>query len=531
LATLFIHNANIISFHEGFANGTCDSIAINGNIIEAVGRYDELKSLIHSNTQVIDAKGKTLMPGFNDSHIHIWKVGNLKTFMLDVRGVKSKQALLEQLIQYNRQNPHLKWITARGFNEVAWDEKSLPTKNDLDKVCTTKPIYLIRTCAHIAVCNSLALQIAGIDQHTKSPDGGTVQMDAAGEPTGILNETALGLVTNKIPSSSLADLKIMIRAARDEMYQYGITAATDPAADPLLIQAYKEMDAAGELGFRLNILPIILPDGSTTPYPIPEKYSSDFMQLNTVKFFADGGLSGKTSALKRSYKNSNDKGVLRLDKNQFLGLSRQCMEQGLGVATHAIGDAAIEMVLDVYAQLNSKFPHLIKRIEHLGLPEKKHLENMQANNIACSMQTIFLNELGKNFIQYLDDNYLQQCYPVQAVLQHHILMALSSDAPVVKNFNPLKGIVAAITRQTSEGEIIAKEQSIKITEALKAYTVNAALIGNEYRYGSLRDGQLADFILLDNNPMEMMRFLPLNNVNVLNTYVNGIEVWYKKDQH
>jgi predicted amidohydrolase YtcJ len=524
LATIFIHNASIISFHDGFTNGVCNSIAINGNTIEAVGKYEELKSLIQRGTEVIDAKGKTIMPGFNDSHIHIWKVGNLKTFMLDVRGVKSKEELIQLLSDYHQNNPHLKWITARGFNEVNWQEKSMPTKADLDKVSTDKPIYLIRTCAHIAVCNSKALEMAGIDEHTKAPAGGTIQLGTDGQPNGLLNETALGLVTNKIPPYSIEDLKIMIRACREEMFSYGITAATDPAADPLLIQAYKEMDDAGELGFRLNILPIILPDGSTESYSIPEKYNSPFLKINTVKFFADGGLSGKTSALKRFYKNSHEQGVLRLDKNQYKILSRQCMEKGLGVATHAIGDAAIEMVLDVYRELNSNFPSAIKRIEHLGLPEKKQLELMQENNIACSMQTIFIEELGKNFIQYLDDEYLQQCYPVQSVLNHNILMALSSDAPVVKNFNPFKGISAAVTRKTSEGATIAAGENISIEAALKAYTTSAATIGGEDRFGSLQKGMLADFIMLDKNPL----YTPIENIidiKVLETYIDGKKVW------
>lgn len=525
MSTLFIHNVNIISFHDDFTNdGMYDGIAINGNTIEAVGKYEALKSLIQPDTEVIDGKGKTIMPGFNDSHIHIWKVGNLKTFMLDVRGVKSKEELIQLLTDYHLNNPHLKWITARGFNEVSWQEKSMPTKVDLNKVCTDKPIYLIRTCAHIAVCNSKALQIAGIDKHTEAPAGGSIQLGADGIPNGLLNETALGLVANKIPPYSIPDLKIMIRACRDEMYRYGITAATDPAADPLLIKAYKEMDDAGQLGFRLNILPIILPDGSIEPFPIPEKYNSPFLTINTVKFFADGGLSGKTSALKRFYKNSNEQGVLRLDKQQYTALSRQCMEKGLGVATHAIGDAAIEMVIDVYRELNNNYPTNIKRIEHLGLPEKKHLELMHANNIACSMQTIFLDELGKNFIQYLDDKYLDQCYPVQSVLKHNILMALSSDAPVVKNFNPLKGISAAITRKTNEGKTIAADESISIEAALKAYTLNAAAIGGEERFGSLQKGKLADFIILDKNPM----ITPVNDITdikVLATYIDGKKVW------
>ena len=524
MSSLLIHNANILSFHHGFKHGTADAVAINGNKIEAVGKYDELKSLIHSNTAIIDAAGKTVMPGFNDSHIHIWKVGNLKTFMLDVRGVASKDEMLQMLSDYITANPHLQWVTARGFNEAAWKDGTLPTKNDLDKVSTCKPIYLIRTCAHIAVCNSKALELCDVTASTHVPEGGVMQLGDDAKPNGIFAETALGLIANKIPAYSKEDLKMMVRSARQEMYQYGITAATDPAVDPLLLEAYHEMNADNELGFRLHALPIILPDGGNEPYPVPSIFSSDFFNVNTVKFFSDGGLSGKTSALKRHYKNAAEKGVLRLDTNQYVSLCTKAMENGLGVATHAIGDAAIEMVIDIYSALHKNFPSLIKRIEHLGLPEKKHLEQMAANNIACSMQTIFLDELGKNFIKYLDEDYLNQCYPVQSVLQHGILMALSSDAPVVKNFNPVKGIEAAVTRKTSEGQRIAPAESISMSAALKAYTNSAAHISGEARYGSLQVGKLADFILLNKHPLSLAAE-EINSLKVLQTFVDGKQVW------
>lgn len=524
LGTLLIHNANILSFQEGFDNEANDTILINENIITVVGKYEDLKIFIKSDTQIIDAAGKTIMPGFNDSHIHMWKVGNLKTFMLDVRGVNSKEEMLELINIYHQQNPHLQWITARGFNEASWKEKEMPTKVDLDKISAVKPIYLIRTCAHIAVCNSLALEMSEINACTKAPDGGTINMGADGQPNGIITETSLGLVVNKIPPYSIEDLKIMIRACRDEMYSYGITAATDPAADPSLIQAYKEMNDVNELGFRLNILPVILPDGSDQPYPIPSKFNSDFLNINTVKFFADGGLSGKTAALKGTYKNSREQGVLRLNKSQYYNLCRQCMEKGMGIATHAIGDAAIEMVIEIYSELNKVYPSLIKRIEHLALPEKKHLEDMAANNIACNMQTIFLDELGRNFIQYLDEVYLDECYPVRFVLDHDILLALSSDAPVVKNFDPFKGIAAAINRKTKEGIEIGKNQNISVTEALKAYTISAAKISDENRYGSLEIGQLADFIILNKNPLTT-DIEDFKSIKVVSTYINGKEVW------
>lgn len=524
MSSLIIYNANILSFHDGFENGSADAIAINENKIEAVGKYDELKSLAHSNTQIINAAGKTVMPGFNDSHIHIWKVGNLKTFMLDVRGVSSKDEMLQQLSDYINANPHLTWVTARGFNEATWKDGMLPTKNDLDKVSTSKPIYVIRTCAHIAVCNSKALELAGVTKNTIIPEGGVMQSGDDGKPNGVFAETALGLIANKIPAYSKEDLKIMVTAARQELYQYGITAATDPAVDPLLLEAYYEMNDADELGFRLNALPIILPDGGINPFPIPSIFNSNFFNVNTVKFFSDGGLSGKTSALKKHYKNSEEKGVLRLDTNQYLSLCRQAMEKGLGVATHAIGDAAIEMVVNIYSKLQQSFPSLIKRIEHLGLPEEKHLQAMKENNIACSMQTIFLDELGKNFIKYLDEDYLNHCYPVKSVLKHGILTALSSDAPVVKNFNPLKGAAAAVTRKNNEGQLIAKHESISITEALKAYTYSAAQISGTPQWGSLQKGMLADFIILDKNPLTTSAE-SVSNIKVLQTFINGKQVW------
>jgi predicted amidohydrolase YtcJ len=520
MSTLLIHNANLLSFHDGFINGGCDTIAIDGNRIAAIGKWDELKSLIRPNTEVIDVCGKTVMPGFNDSHIHIWKVGNLKTFMLDVRPANSLEEMLEMIRSYHVQNPDVAWITARGFNEAGWKEGRMPDKNDLDSVVKDKPVYLIRTCAHIAVANTKALQISGVAAASPVPQGGVMYMGPDGKPNGVFSETALGMVSRYIPAYTKDELKVMIRAARQQLYSLGITAATDPAVDPLLFQAYHEMNAANELLFRLNAIPILLPDGGEKSYDLPEYYSSDWFNINTVKFFSDGGLSGKTAALKRCYKNTNDQGVLRLQTRQFLQLGRAAMEKGLGLATHAIGDAAIEFVVEVYRQLSGSFPDIIKRIEHLGLPEEKHLETMAKYQVATSMQTIFISELGKNFRQYLDQGYLDQCYPVRSVLKHGILTALSSDAPVVNNLNPIKGIEAAVTRKDNEGYMIAPNEAISIADALKAYTASAASIGQTTQFGALKPGQLADFIMLNRDPLKTEP-KDFSKIKVEQTFIDG----------
>ncbi|WP_207632936.1 amidohydrolase [Foetidibacter luteolus] len=524
MSSILIYNANILSFHSGFQKGQGDALLTEGNRIKAIGRYEELKQLAASTAEVIDAEGKTLMPGFNDTHIHIWKVGNLETYMLDVRGVASMDDMLEMLGEYNEKYPEAVWITARGFNEALWKSGKLPTAQDIDRVISHKPVYIIRTCAHIAVANTKAMQLANITASTTVPTGGVMHLDENGKPNGIFSETALGLITSHIPPYSKEQLKTMVKAARDEFYRYGITAATDPAVDPLLLQAYHEMNKAQELGFRLNALPIILPDGGEEPYSIPQLFDSDFFQVNTVKFFSDGGLSGKTAALNRHYKNSTDQGVLRLQQEQYVQLCRQAMEKGLGVATHAIGDAAIEFVIDIYKRLHADFPAQIKRIEHLGLPLEKHLQDMQAYHIATSMQTIFLHELGRNFIKYLDEDYLNHCYPVKSVLQHGILAALSSDAPVVKDFNPLMGVQSAVTRTTSDGDVIARQEAITVEQALRCYTSNAAAISATDEYGSIEPGKLADFILLDRNPLTVSP-QELSTVTVQQTFVDGKLVW------
>lgn len=523
-----LYNAQLLSFQKDFQDGA-DALLIEGNTITAIASCEALKAQVDGQTEQYDLQGRTLMPGFNDTHIHIWKVGNLKTYMLDLRGAASLEEMQGKLSDYARAFPEADWIVARGFNEAGWTNSRLPDRHDLDKVVADKPVYVIRTCAHIAVANTAALQAAGVSNATQVPEGGMMQMGSDGRPNGIFSETALGLVANHIPPYTKTQLKRMVLAAREEMFRYGITAATDPAVDPLLLEAYQEMNRDGELGFRLNAIPILLPDGGERPYPLPTLQESPFLKLNTVKFFSDGGLSGKTAALKRTYKDSAEKGLLRLDPEQFNRLSRAAMERNLGIATHAIGDAAIEFVIKVYKELGRDFPGSIRRIEHLGLPEPQHLREMAAAEIATSMQAIFISELGKNFRRYIDSDYLEHCYPIKSVLDHGILAALSSDAPVVQNFNPMKGVYAAVSRRDDQGELIAPLEAISIRQALSMYTESAAAISGVSNFGRLAPGMLADLAVLDKNPLDTpVNDLPSLQINT--TWVDGKIAWSASPQ-
>ena len=380
------------------------------------------------------------------------------------------------------------------------------------------------------------MEICGITPQTSVPQGGEIRQiviargceerskATEGVLSGVLSETALGLVKKHLPTYTASAYRDMILAAQEAFLKVGIASATDPGVLPDLLEVYKTMDKAGELKVRLNVMGISVPDGETKPLPLPEKYASDFLTINTVKFFSDGGLSGKTASMKHYYKNSLERGILRLEFEFFKNIAEQAQAAGFKIATHAIGDQAIEQVLAVYeAIFNTNTNKIRHRIEHLGLPELSHLIRMKNLGVHCVTQPIFLYELGQNFRKYLPDFYLNNLYPYRSVLDAGINLAFSSDAPVVKDFNPLMGIQNAVERADLRGEIVAPTQCITVAEALKAYTYGAALASDELdKKGTLSVGKYADFVILDKNPLNT-EGVALSEIRVLETWVGGKE--------
>jgi predicted amidohydrolase YtcJ len=478
-----------------------DTIVTENGKIQFVGQKRNLPS--HwKNHAMTDLRGKTILPAFYDTHVHIWKVGQLKMTLLDLRGVASLEEMQEKIKDFSTKNPYFEWILARGFNEGLWKARKIPQKEDIDKVIADKPVYIIRTCAHIAVCNTKALQIAHISAKTPVPEGGEIRHGADGKPNGIFTETALDLITAHIPPPTKDDYKAFILKGCEELQKVGIISATDPAVHPELYEAYMELAAEQKLPIRVQLMPICIPDGGKRPLPLPEPFENEQISVKWVKFFADGGLSGKTAALRRNYLNSNEKGILRLEEKMFQDLALKAVERGFSIATHAIGDAAIDLVLSVYQKIPKNNRHL-HRIEHLGLPHAEHLEIMQKHTIAAAMQSIFIKELGENFIHYIDEAYLAHCYPCRSVLDAGILMSLSSDSPVVADLNPLSGIAAAVNRQTKLGNVIASSQAISAEEAIRAYTETSAKLCGFDQKGRVAKGYDADFLVIPDESLKM----------------------------
>lgn len=465
-----------------------EALFIRDGRIAAAGRLSEVEHLATPNTQRIHLEGRTVLPGFNDAHIHVWKVGQLRTTLLDLRGVPSLEELYRLVEARAKTLKPGEWLWGRGWNEALLAEKAMPDKAALDRLAPHNPVLLTRTCAHIHAVNSQALQLAGITPETHVP-GGEINFEQ-----GILYETAYGLVFRAMGEPSQAQYEHWVRAGLEYLQSLGITSATDPAVDPPLYAAYRALDARGELPIRVNLLYIRRPDGGSETFPLPEKHRSDWLRCDSVKFFADGGLSGATAAISQPYKTLEPPqyGILRFAEEELLELALEAHRAGFRIGTHAIGDRALDQVLRVYERLYQETPGPRHRIEHFGLAGPEHLHKARQLGVIAVPQPIFLRELRANYQRYVPDAWLARCFNLRAMFEAGLTVAFSSDGPVVQQVEPLKGLQAALREPLVEGNQVTLEQ------ALWAYSVGGAVAqGDGANRGTLEVGQWADLVVLE----------------------------------
>lgn len=476
---------------------------------DARGRYRPYRGLRVKGGRVAGltpggGKGEVIFPGFHDAHVHIWKIGQLLTDLLDLRGVASLEELARLLRERDRVLPPGAWLMGRGWNEALLG--GIPNRSFLDAVVPGRPVLLTRTCAHIHALNSQALALAGIGADTVSPPGGEVRY-----AEGLLLERAYGLVEPVLPRRTLEDYQRYILAGGRHLLAHGITSATEAAADPLLLEAYRTLDREGRLPLRVSVLAMLRPDGEETTYPLPEPYRSDRLVVAGVKLFADGGLSGASAALSVPYREVGGKGVLRLTAEEIFALALPVHRKGFFVATHAIGDVAIREVLVAYARLYGEEPRPLRhRIEHFGLPGPRELALARSLGVWVVPQPAFLRELRENFLRYVPVPFLSRCYNLRRMEGAGVAMALSSDGPVVRDVAPWRGALAAASMP-----LVGR--GIPLERALFLYTRPEASGLEAMR---LWPGHRADLVVFSKNPL-----VNPEDAQVMRVEVDGVAVF------
>ena len=310
---LLFHNGVLRTMDAANPGAALLLVGDDGRILH-VGQANSLT--IPPGVRRVDLGGRTLIPGFNDAHVHIWKLGLLLTIQIDARGLPDIATIVERFRARAAATPPGTWLSGRGYNEADLAERRHLTRADLDAASAEHPIALTRTCGHMIVANSRALALAGITAATPNPPGGVIVRDEQGEPTGLLQETAAGLLNVPLPDDET--LTRAIRAAHQHQLRLGITSATDPLLTPDHLRVYRQLEKEGGLAVRVNGLPIRRPDGAEKiTFPLPEQYVSPTLRIDTVKFFADGGLSGATAAISQPYKVTGERGVLRFADDEL----------------------------------------------------------------------------------------------------------------------------------------------------------------------------------------------------------------------
>jgi len=518
-ASLVILNANVITLNS--KKPRAKAIAVYENKIIAVGSNKEISKYIGEKTQVIDAKNKTVFPGFVDCHVHMAAFGRIFQ-TLDLRNVDSIEKLKQKLREYADKNPEKSWILGSGWDQEKFVEKRYPTRWDLDDAVSERPVLIVRVCGHVGVANSKALQIAGITK-TTIIEGGKVDLDeASGEPNGILRENALELVRKAKPKTSAKELEHVCLLACQKAVENGLTEVHWIIESAEEIQTVFRLYSEGKLPLKVYFgIPVEFLK-ELAALKLSTGFGNEMVKIGFVKIFADGSLGARTAALKEPYSDMPEtKGMMLYTQKRLNELVLSAHKSGLQLAVHAIGDYAVESVLKALSKALKK--HHRKdhrhRIEHCSVLNPKLVRSMKRLGVIASVQPHFvfsdfwvIDRLGKQRARWV--------YPFKTLMSEGIIVASGSDSPV-EPINPLLGIWAAVARK------IFTEERLTLEEALKTYTLNAAYASFEEKSkGTIEIGKLADLTILDGD-LDKIELDKIKDVQVKMVIVNG-KIVYKR---
>jgi predicted amidohydrolase YtcJ len=532
-ADLIITNAKVWTVDK--AHPTAQAVAILGDRIVAVGSNADVNVWRGHDTKVIDASGKLLLPGFNDAHVHFVS-GGLQLESVQLNDATSKQEFVRRIAAQAKKTPKGEWIQGGDWDETKWSPLSLPTKELIDPVTPDNPVFVSRYDGHSALANSAALRLAGITSQTPDPPGGVIVRDAQGNPTGDLKDAATDIVFKVIPPLSHEQRLRAVRRALEYAASVGVTSVQNMDPDYADIAAYAELLQNGELTTRIYATPLIDQVDDQVKIGIRHAFGGPFLRIGAVKAFADGSLGSRTAYFFEPFSDEPGNHGLLGEEMQPLSLMRDRMMKadaaGLQICTHAIGDQAISIILDLYADIVKAHGQMDRRlrIEHAQHMAAKDFDRFAQLNVIASVQPYHAIDDGRWAEGYIGHDRASRTYAFRTFLNHGVHLAFGTDWDVAP-LNPLSTIYAAVTRATLDGKNPNgwfPEQKLTVAEAVEAYTMGSAYAEfQESVKGSITPGKLADMVVLSDDIFSIDP-AKIRDVKVLKTVVGGKIVWGEK---
>jgi predicted amidohydrolase YtcJ len=518
-------------------NPWAEAMSIRNGKIRCVGKLDYIFLECGGNdssAEVVQLKGKFVMPGFNDAHVHL---GNAGADMLSVRlnGVTSIEELQKRVAAAVAQRKPGEWITGSGWDHTLWSEKKFPNKQDLDSVAPKNPVFLTHVSGHVAVVNSLALKHGEIDKETPNPPGGMIERDAAGDATGMLEEdSAMKLVSERIPDLRADQRRRGILLVLSDAAKYGVTSAQDFSewADFLV---YAQLKDEGKLTLRITEwLPFLLPMDQLQNLRAEGGTTDPWLRTGALKAFADGALGSRTAAMLAPYSDDpSTSGILTNDPEKLRAMAIERDRAGFQLNFHAIGDRANRVALDVFeAVAKANGPRDRRdRIEHAQVLAPEDLPRFAQLKVIASMQPSHETTDMRWAEQRIGPERAKGAYAWASLLKSGAPLAFGTDYDV-EPLNPMRGLYACVTRELPEGGPVGgwePQEKISLGDCIRAYTSGSAYAQfEEGKKGELKAGEYADFIILS---ADLTKIPPKDytKTTVLRTVVGGRTVYSQDD--
>ena len=485
------------------ANPTVSAVAIRAGRVVEVGSDAEVRAAAGPRARIIDLNGRTATPGLNDAHAHPMAVGfalaDLDFATPPNRSIADLVALVKA--EAPKRTPG-SWIIGRGYDQARLDDQRHPTRHDLDPVSPDHPVLLIRACHHIAVANSRALALAGITATTPDPPGGTIDRDEHGEPTGVLRETAMEQVRALVGQPTEQQIADALVLGGNAFLASGVTSAVEAGIHrPEELRAYQRLRREGKLPFRAYLMMMI--DEMLEPMReigLQTGMGDEWVRIGPAKLFSDGSIGGRTARMRFPYEDQAENvGLWMLPPAELKEKVLRAHRAGFQVGIHAIGDAAIDLVLDAYevAMNADPRPDPRHRVEHCSIIDAETIRRIARLGAIPIPGTSFLYHFRDAYVQNLGEQRIRYAYGMASFNRHGVIAAASTDAPVVPTSATI-GLQTMVTRRDAQGRPIWPEEAISLDDALRAYTVNGAYASFEEKIkGTLAPGMIGDVTVFE----------------------------------